>query len=186
VGQYARFQGGTIYWSPTTGARTMMGAIGTLYASALAERGPLGYPTKSVSWLPDHVGQYATFEGGTIYWSPKTGARTMMGAIGTRYASTGAERGPLGYPVQSVSWLPDHVGQYARFVGGTIYWSPTTGARIVKGAVLTTWTGTGAEHGTLGYPTGDAYAVAGGSRQDFQHGYITVSTATGRATAHVN
>jgi uncharacterized protein with LGFP repeats len=136
--------------------------------------------------LPDHVGQYATFTGGTIYWSPTTGARTMMGAIGTLYTATGAERGALGYPTRSVSWLPDKVGQYATFRGGSIYWSPTSGAHSVRGTFLSTWTGAGAQSGQLGYPTSEAYAVSGGSRQDFQHGSITVSTATGRATVRLN
>jgi uncharacterized protein with LGFP repeats len=176
-GQYATFQGGTIYWSPTTGTRTMMGAIDPFYASVGGAAGPLGYPTKSVSWLPDKVGQYATFQHGTIYWSPTTGTRTMMGAIDPFYASVGGAAGPLGYPTKSMSWLPDKVGQYATFQHGTIYWSPTTGAHSVRGAFLTAWTGAGAQGGRLGYPTSEAYPVTGGSRQDFQRGTITVSTA---------
>jgi uncharacterized protein with LGFP repeats len=186
TGQYASFQGGTVYWSPSTGARSMMGAVGSLYASAGAERSSLGYPTQSVWGLPDKVGQFAKFQHGSIYWSPATGARSLTGAIGSRYASAGAQRSSLGYPTQSVWGLPDKVGQFAKFQHGSIYWSPTTAARIVMGSMLTTWTGSGAEHGALGYPTSEVFTVTGGSRQNFQHGYITVSTATGRATTHIN
>jgi uncharacterized protein with LGFP repeats len=74
------------------------------------------------------------------------------------------------------------VGRYEHFQKGSIFWSPTTGVHSVRGAFLTAWALTGYERGRLGYPTRDAYAVAGGSRVDFQHGYITVATSTGKAT----
>ena len=57
----------------------------------------------------------------------------------------------MGYPVQSVSWAADHVGQYARFQGGAICWSPATGAWEVRGPFLTAWAGVGYEHGVLGF-----------------------------------
>jgi uncharacterized protein with LGFP repeats len=182
VGEFGRFEGGSIYWSPDTGARALLGAIQTLWTSTGGLGGPLGYPTTSVSTTADGTGQYARFEGGSIYWTPATGARAMLGPVEALWLSTGAERGVLGYPTTSVSTSGDGVGKYARFQGGAIYWSPPTNAHTVRGAILTAWNGTGAERGTLGYPKNEAYAVNGGSRQDFQRGYITVSTATGRAT----
>ncbi|SEU00078.1 LGFP repeat-containing protein, partial [Geodermatophilus poikilotrophus] len=56
-----------------------------------------------------------------------------------------------------------------------------TGARLVPIAVRDAWAATGWENGRLGYPTGDPQAVAGGTRQTFQGGTVTVS-ATGQAT----
>jgi len=182
-GQYARFEHGSIYWSPATGARAMLGPIETLWKGGGAERGVLGYPTSSVSTARDGKGQYATFQHGSIYWSAATGARAMLGAIQDRWVADGAERGRMGYPTQSVSTAADKVGQYAKFQGGVIYWSPATGAREVRGAFLTVWAANGYEHGALGYPTGEPYAVNGGQWQKFQHGYIAQSTATGRAWA---
>jgi uncharacterized protein with LGFP repeats len=182
VGQYARFQRGSIYWSPKTGARTMMGPVGDFWLANGGVGGVLGYPTRSVSWLPDKVGQYATFQGGSVYWSPRTGTRTMMGPIGSLFTATGGVGGALGYPTQSVSWLPDRVGQYAAFERGAIWWKPATGAHVLSGAFLTAYRGAAAERGGLGYPTRSTYAVSGGSRMDFERGTITVSSSTGRAT----
>ena len=180
VGQYARFEGGSIYWSPTTGTRAMLGPVETLWRSAGGEQGVLGYPTQSVSTTRDGKGQYAHFEHGSIYWTPATGARALLGPIRDTWLAAGAERGALGYPTQSVSTSSDGVGQYARFQGGAIYWSPSTGAHVVAGSFLTAYTGAGAERGRLGYPRTDAYAVSGGTWQDFQHGRIARSTASGR------
>ncbi len=52
--------------------------------------------------------------------------------------------------------------------------------------MLDAWAGTGWEQGALGYPTSEEQPVSGGTRTDFQRGSITVSTATGVATVHVN
>ncbi|MGZ4657967.1 MAG: hypothetical protein ACXVGE_13670 [Blastococcus sp.] len=182
VGRYAKFQGGSMYWSPTTNARILNGDILSLYASAGAEKSFLGYPTQSVGPTSDGVGRYAKFQDGSIYWSPTTGARSLNGAILPLYTAVGAEKSFLGYPTQSVGPTSDGVGRYAKFQGGSIYWSPTTGAHVVRGAFLTAWAATGYQQGYLGYPIKDAYAVSGGSRVDFQHGSITVATSTGKAT----
>jgi uncharacterized protein with LGFP repeats len=182
VGRFARFQGGLIYWSPTTGARSLSGAIASLYSSAGAEKSFLGYPTQSTWPTAGGVGRFEKFEGGSLYWSPTTGARSLSGDVLSLYTAIGAERSVLGYPTQSLWPTADTVGRFAKFQGGVAYWSPTTGAHVVRGAFLTAWATAGYEKGYLGYPTKDAYAVSGGSRMDFQHGSITVATATGKAT----
>ncbi|MGZ4545027.1 MAG: hypothetical protein ACXVXT_06505 [Blastococcus sp.] len=182
VGRYAKFQDGSIYWSPTTGARSLNGAILPLYTAVGAEKSYLGYPTQSVGPTSDGVGRYAKFQGGSMYWSPTTNTRILSGDILSLYTAVGAEKSFLGYPTQSVGPTSDGVGRYAKFQGGSIYWSPTTGAHVVRGAFLTAWAATGYQQGYLGYPIKDAYAVSGGSRVDFQHGSITVATSTGKAT----
>jgi uncharacterized protein with LGFP repeats len=180
LGRYQQFAQGWIFWSPTTGARTVMGQIKDLWASTGYERGPLGYPTTSTGPTGDGVGRYEHFQKGSIFWSPSTGARLSSGPVLTLWASTGYERGALGYPTNSAGPTGDGVGRYEHFQKGSVFWSPTTGAHSVRGAFRTAWAATGYERGHLGYPTKDAYAVAGGSRVDFQHGYITVATSTGK------
>ncbi len=133
-----------------------------------------------MTWLPGKVGQFAEFEHGSIWWTPKTGARAMLGEVETRWLAAGGRGGSLGYPTQSVTWSADRVGQFAIFQGGGIWWSPGTGARVLSGSFLSTYRNAGAERGQLGYPTSEAYAVNGGTWQDFQHGTIRRSTATGR------
>lgn len=76
---------------------------------------------------------------------------------------------------------PDGFGRFNHFQGGSIYWSPGTGAWNVQGAIRARWQQLGWEGSYLGYPTSGEHDVAGGKRSDFQRGYITWNAATGRA-----
>jgi uncharacterized protein with LGFP repeats len=125
------------------------------------------------------------FQHGSIYWSPATGAHVVTPELRDAWAASGWENGPLGYPVTDAAPLANG-GKFVHFQGGSVYWSPATGAHVVRGPVRDAWAATGWETGPLGYPTGDLRAVSGGTRQDFQRGYITVSGATGVATVHKN
>ena len=67
-----------------------------------------------------------------------------------------------------------------------IYSKGTAGpAFTVGGAIRTEYDRVGSRAGVLGYPTANAAAVAGGTRQNFDGGYIT-TTAAGRATAYTS
>jgi uncharacterized protein with LGFP repeats len=181
VGQYGHFQGGSVYWTPATGGRWLGTAIRDAWAGTNWEYGPLGYPTLSQRATPDGRGAYVFFQGGSIYWTRTTGAQVVRGAIRDAWQAAGWEKGDLGYPTTSQQSTPDGVGEYVFFEGGAIYWTQATGAHIVSGPALDAWQAQGWEKGRLGYPTSDAYPVPGGSRTDFQGGYITVDSS-GRAT----
>jgi uncharacterized protein with LGFP repeats len=75
---------------------------------------------------PDGVGRYNHFERGSIYWTPKTGAYEVHGAIRDKWASLGWERGKLGYPTSDEF----QSGAYRRsnFQHGFIRWSKEKGA----------------------------------------------------------
>jgi SpoIID/LytB domain protein len=66
---------------------------------------------------------------------------------------------------------------YAKGAGGT------GRAYAVGGAVRTEYDRVGTSASVLGYPVADAVSVAGGTRQSFEGGYITVA-ASGEATAY--
>src|SRR5207302_49498 len=83
----------------------------------------------------DGVGRYNHFQGGSIYWTPGTGAHEVHGAIKDKWASMGWERSFLGYPVTDETGTPDGVGRYNHFQGGSIYWTPSIGAYEVHGAI---------------------------------------------------
>jgi uncharacterized protein with LGFP repeats len=185
-GQYSYFQGGAVYWSQATGAHVLRGPVLDAWTRTGWEQGSLGYPTRDVTVPPDGTGSFAYFQNGAVYWSPATGAHVLRGPVLDAWGANGWERGALGYPTTDVTVPPDGKGAFAHFEGGSIYWSPTTGAHALRGAVLQAWAGTGWEKGRLGYPTSDAQRVSGGTRTDFQRGYITVSDGTGVATVHVN
>jgi beta-N-acetylhexosaminidase len=101
-GSEQRYQNGAIYWSPATGAHEVHGFIGRHYDELGGPAGPLGFPVTDELGTPDGVGRYNHFAGtggSSIYFTPATGARDVLGAIRVRWAAQGWERGPLGYPV---------------------------------------------------------------------------------------
>ena len=164
------------------------GAIRTKWGSLGWETGPLGYPTTDEKASPDKIGKFNHFSGAvghSIYWSPKTGAHWIAGAIRTDWGSQGWETGPLGYPTTDEKATPDGVGRYNHFsgaVGHSIYWSPTTGAHWIAGAIRSRWASLGWERSRLGYPTRDEYSVSGGRASDFQRGRLTWNSTTSKVT----
>jgi len=98
-----RFQGGVVYWSPTTGAHAVWGGIRTRWAGLGWENGQLGYPIGNEGCGLRDKGCYQKFEGGIMYWSHASGAHPTWGAILTRYSALKFERSPLGYPTSGES-----------------------------------------------------------------------------------
>ncbi|WP_345712531.1 N-acetylmuramoyl-L-alanine amidase, partial [Kineococcus glutinatus] len=177
-GAFQHYAGGSIYWSQATGAQIVKGAIRDKWAALGWENSPLGFPTRDEG--PAIGGAYSHFQGGSIYWSPRTGAHVVRGAIRDKWTSLGWERSFLGFPVTDEVVLPK--GAFTHFQGGSVYWSRTTGARVVRGAIRDAWAAQGWETGKLGYPTSDEYDVPGGRRSDFQGGSLTWDASTGRVT----
>jgi hypothetical protein len=80
-GRFNHFQGGSIYWAPTTGAHVVHGAIREKWAALGWELSALGYPTEGTRHTADGVGLVSLFEHGSIHWHPRTGAHGIYGAI---------------------------------------------------------------------------------------------------------
>ena len=77
------------------------------------------------------VGRFNHFQGGSIYWHPDTGAHEVHGAIRDKWEELGWERSALGYPTTDERPMPDGVGRFSDFQGGSIHWHPDTGAEVV-------------------------------------------------------
>ncbi len=178
TGALVRLQGGVIYWSARTGAHVVRGAILERWRSLGAQTGVLGYPTGDDVAVPG--GFKTDFAGGSIYWSPATGARLVRGAILQRYVTAGGP-GVLGHPTADDDATYDRSGAVLWLPGGAVFWSPSTGAHVVRGAILERWLTLGGETGPLGYPVGDDEPVPGGSgyRTRFAGGTVYWSVATG-------
>jgi hypothetical protein len=96
-----------IYWTPGTGAWLIRGDIRGKWASLQLGGTMLGYPTTDETTTPDGIGRFNHFSStaslrnvdGSIYWTPRTGAWSVHGAIRAKWASMGWERSCLGYPV---------------------------------------------------------------------------------------
>ncbi|MBW4616797.1 MAG: hypothetical protein KME21_26825 [Desmonostoc vinosum HA7617-LM4] len=182
IGFFIHFQGGSIYWSPSTGAHEVHGDILGKWASIGWERSLLGYPLTDETPTPDGIGRFNHFQGGSIYWSLSTGAHEVHGDILGKWASIGWERSLLGYPLTDETPTPDGIGRFNHFQGGSVYWSPSTGAHEVHGAIRDKWASIGWERSFLGYPTTDemdSSFFGQGRVNNFQHGDINWSPATG-------
>ncbi|MGY1841151.1 MULTISPECIES: LGFP repeat-containing protein [unclassified Modestobacter] len=103
----------------------------------------------------------------------------MHGSIYQTWARFGWESGRLGFPLTDETGTPDGVGRFNHFEGGSVYWTPGTGAHQIEGAIRDRWAALGWERSYLGYPTSDEYPVPGGRRSDFQGGSLTWNAATG-------
>jgi LGFP repeat len=178
VGRYSQFQGGSVYWSPSTGAHEVYGAIRTKWQQLGSETSALGYPITGERPTPDGVGRYNHFQRGSIYWTPSTGAHEVRGAIWSKWRSLGWETGFLGYPLTDERPTPDGVGRYNHFQGGSVYWTPSTGAHEVHGSIRSRWAALGWETGELGYPITDEFAVPGGRQSSFEGGFLRWTAAT--------
>ncbi len=185
-GEFAHFQGDrSIYWSPSTGAHEIRGAIRAEWGRLGWEDGLLGYPITDELPAPGGVGRYNAFSrnDGIISVSWGTGAHVVRGAISQRWQATGREAGPTGFPETNEFPTGDSGGRFNHFSrNASIYWSPSTGAWEVYGAIRARWAQLGWQRSYLGYPTSGEYAIPGGRRSNFEHGYITFDFRTGALT----
>ncbi|REF00779.1 LGFP repeat-containing protein [Thermomonospora umbrina] len=126
-GKFTTFDGGSIYWTADTGAHPVWGTIGQKWGSLGWEGGKLGFPKSDEFTNPDGAGKRQEYEGGTIYWHPSrsNGAHPVWGEIGKKWAASGWENGPYGYPVtdEAPSTSPEH-GFGQNFEHGPIGWAP--------------------------------------------------------------
>ena len=165
------FDGGGVYWSSATdplgrgrGARPLGRGEGRLRLTGLPHhRHDLRSPERRVrSELPGGVGALVE----------DTGARAIRrgyGAGGGGAASPGASA----HPDDGHELRLGGEGLRATFAGGSVYWSPATGSRVVKGVIRTRWLAAGGVKSRFGYPVAEQRTITGGWSQRFQHATLT-------------
>lgn len=123
------FVRGAIYWSPSSGAHELAGAIRARYTVLPARNlGGLGLPTSGETAGPVRGSRVSSFQRGAIYWSPATGAHEVYGAIRGRYVSLSrAQRLRLRLP--TTGEYSTARGRANNFQGGRITWTPA-GTRV--------------------------------------------------------
>jgi hypothetical protein len=187
VGSKADFAGAaapSIFYTSGTGAHIVLGAIKAKWLAMGGPAGTLGYPVTDTTATPTG-GRFNHFSGmgrnTSIYWSAATGAHVVRGVIRTKWAATGWENN-LGYPVSDefCGLRGGGCGQHFS-KAASIYWTPATGAHLVRNAIRSAWAAVGWETRELGYPTSDEFCrlVGGGCGEQFQGGSIYWSAATG-------
>ncbi len=175
------FQGGRVYWTWSTGAHVLTGAVQNAWIGQGWEAGPLGYPTTDLICGMRSSGCGQVFQGGRIYSTPSTGTFAITGSVHDAWIASGYEVGSLGYPTTGLICGMRDSGCGQVFQGGRIYSSPATGAHVLTGAVQNAWIGQGWEAGPLGYPTTDLICGmrSSGCGQVFQGGRIYSTPSTG-------
>jgi uncharacterized protein with LGFP repeats len=173
------FQKGRFYWRSGVPAFAVYGAILGEYRVLGTVNSFLKFPTTDES-PGANGGRYNHFQGGSIFWTSSTGAHVVYGAIRAKWAALGWERGFLGYPRSDEVAVTG--GRASQFQGGNVYWSSTTGAHEVHGAILARYLSLGGTGSRLGLPVSDEYPITDGARSDFQHGSLIWNRTTGVVT----
>ncbi|WP_192795908.1 alpha/beta hydrolase-fold protein [Corynebacterium sp. 11A] len=176
VGRYNHFENGSIYWTPDTGAVAVPADIMREWGEGGYERGRLGYPTAAP--VPVGEGLMQQFQGGVIARTPDNRTVTVIGAIAQKLKDSGLGDAGIGTPIAAERLIPG--GALQEFEGGVIYWSPKTGAKIIKnGPIRDHWSQQKWETGPLGWPTSDTEDIpAGGQRQQFEGGTLEAVNGT--------
>ena len=132
-------------------------AITAAWQAAGGDTGPLGPKDGGVYPAGDGFGQ--NFPGGKIFFTPATGAHIMTGAILDKYMSLGGPAdGDLGFPTidEGAGKAPESRNTtFSAADRPVIFFTPATGARVVRGPINAAWDKLGGSSGTLGVPADD-------------------------------
>jgi uncharacterized protein with LGFP repeats len=100
------------------------------------------------------------FEKGVVYWSKKTGAYHLTGAIASAYKGDAIT--DLGLPTSAEKGGLKDGGVAQKFEKGSYYWSKATGAHYTAGVLMKYWGDKGTVKGHLGYPTSPTWSYKDG------------------------
>ncbi|BBY29471.1 hypothetical protein GCM10023114_01410 [Mycolicibacterium sediminis] len=142
--------------------------------------GPLG--PKDGGVYPVGAGFGQNFAGGRIFFTPDTGARIMQGAILDKYLALGGPGdGDLGFP--NIDEGPGRApgSRNTTFSAAdkpVIFWTPDTGAHVVRGAINAAWDRLGGSAAVLGVPTEDEVYRGDVVSQTFTGGELSWNRVT--------
>ncbi|MDO5684004.1 MAG: polysaccharide deacetylase family protein [Propionibacteriaceae bacterium] len=161
-----------------TAAPPVTGAIGDTWQRV---RPMIGDPLEPQFCGLQQGGCAQRFQRGSIYWTQRTGAQEIRGAIRDVWGANGWERGISGYPTSGEFCGLREGGCGQRFQNGNIYFHPRLGTHRVFGAIFDGWARVGWETSTIGYPVaGESCGLAGrGCSQRFANGFMYWSPASG-------
>jgi uncharacterized protein with LGFP repeats len=155
-------------------------AIDQAWTGAGGDTSPLGPKVGGI--YPAGAGFGQDFVNGAMFFSPETGARSVFGAILEKYRSLGgpADSG-LGFP--NIDEGPGRAPEsrnvtFSAPEGAVIFWTPPTGAWLVRGVINAAWDRVGGSSGPLGVPVEDETYSGETISQRFSGGQLTYDTAT--------
>ncbi|HEY0640258.1 MAG TPA: N-acetylmuramoyl-L-alanine amidase [Pseudonocardiaceae bacterium] len=162
---------------------TVVGAIYGKWRELGGQCGQMRACTTNELPTPNGRGRYTHFQFGSIYWTSTTGAHAVWGDIRAKWESLGWENSRLGFPLTDEITTPDGRGRFNHFEGGSIYWTPQTGAHPVWGDIRAKWESMGWERSCLGYPTSDEIPTPTGVIQHFERGSISWTPGGGAVSS---
>ena len=132
IGAFVKYENAHVYWR--AGERSAFvvphGGLFEAWAARGWESGPLGFPVRDFTKLPD--GAVQAFQNGVLL--RQDGApdgHPVWGIIGQRYAKEGYEDGPLGYPI-SDEYDNGTGGRRQDFENGSLDWDPSGAVQILN------------------------------------------------------
>lgn len=165
-GAQQQFQYGLIFWSPAGGAHPLWGAIEKKWYNGH----DAGYPIRDEEPLGGGaIAQH--FTNGTMYYTPQIGLHYIGAGIREAWWKKGGQTGVAGYPVSDESrWYEG--GAVQVFQGGTFYFTPQYGTRLLQGAIRWEYERRGG-YLFIGRPVTDEYSLNTTTRaQRFENGII--------------
>jgi len=182
AGYRQEFEGGAVYWSDSTGAVSINGAILQRYLASW--RSVLGFPIAEKEIIEESplgtTGVFQLFSNGAIYACEAYGARAVYGRFYRSFVAGSATIGLFGFPVSDRILLSDRKGGelrwYQPFEGGMIYLSHKFGVFTVVGEVFQLLAGNHEAVERLGVAAGPQRSLDGGPDvvQFFEHGVVSV------------
>lgn len=119
VGRVQEFEGGKIYWQPSTDSHPVYGLIGEAY-DRIGAAANVGYPKIDEADTQDRNGRYQKFEFGTAYWKKgQTSAFVVENDFMELFGNMGYEVGRLGYPISDEQEIETNT-YVQHFEGGDI------------------------------------------------------------------
>ncbi|MFH8250734.1 LGFP repeat-containing protein [Microbacterium sp. B2969] len=181
------YDGGSVYWSPRTGAAAVIEPFRAFYFGYGGATGRLGWPNSQSAAIPGRPGGAGqSFLYGSVYKSDTTGIHSVIGVLRDLYFGFGGATGSLGWPTSESRTVTTNgsggttSGLVQDFEAGQALSATRTGTFAVPGAILATYTAQGGPASDLGWPISPAntYPVnGGGSGQVFEGGSIYSSAA---------
>ena len=173
-----------LLWAPgaiATPETDASDAIEAAWQSAGGDGSPVGTKDGDVYAVGDGFAQ--NFSGGKIFFTPATGAHLLFGAVLDKYQSLGGPAdSDLGFPtIDAVAGLVGPDSQVSTFSASdkpAIFWTPDTGAWVVRGAINAAWDKLGGSAGVLGVPAGDETYDGNVVSQKFTRGEIAYDNST--------
>ncbi len=150
-------------------------AINQAYDASGGATGFLGPSDGGVYPVGGGFGQ--NYAGGKIFFTPDTGAHIMGGAILQKYESLGGPAdSDLGFPTidEGPGKAPgSRNSTFSAADNPVIFWTPDTGAHVVRGGLNAAWDKLGGSAGPLGVPTEDEVFKGDLLSQNFTGGELT-------------